>query len=311
MPVLSQRSLQQIFAQYTFKPSKDAGQTFVISERLVKVVVDALELNPEKDVILEVGPGFGAFTETILSRSHSIFLIEQDPTCISYLHNYLLQKAPVFVHSIRNIAFLGEIPNKGRINLIEGNILDLPFPQASKLVSNLPFQITYPFIIQIIHEVPLQKYVLILQKEAVDHLLAQPGQPNYTVLSVLCNIYFSLEILETVPSKSYYPPPDVKTQVIRLTPNSRFGLGTPFYSHRKDFIRFIEILFTDKRKTWKNWISAHFTHSMEDTGEFPHLKTAVESMEIDFGDKSIDKVPVLDLFELMLRSRVADERPKK
>ncbi len=310
MPILSQKSLQRLFTQQKFKPSPDAGQTFIVSERLVNVVTEALELNSKKDVVLEVGPGFGAFTDRLLSHSNSIFLIEKDPTCISYLHEYLKQKAPVFVHSARNISFLGEIPNKSRVNLIEGNILELPFPKISKLVSNLPFQITYPFIIKLIHEPPLQSYVLILQKETVDHLLAQPGQPNYTVLSALCNLFFSLEILETIPSKSYYPSPDVKTQLIRLTPTPQFKSNTPFYTHRKDFIHFIEILFTDKRKTWKNWISAHSKNSVEDIGEFPNLKSlklAVESM--DMLKKSISQIPVLDLFELMLHSRAKSSKP--
>ncbi|MHA1672939.1 MAG: rRNA adenine N-6-methyltransferase family protein, partial [Promethearchaeota archaeon] len=248
-------------------------------------------------------------TDRILSKSSSIFLIEKDPTCLSYLHEYLKQKAPVFVHSARNISFLGEIPNKSRVNLIEGNILELPFPKISKLVSNLPFQITYPFIIKLIHEIPLQSYVLILQKETVSHLLAQPGQPNYTVLSVLCNFYFSLEILETIPPRSYYPSPDVKTQLIRLTPNPQFKVDSSFYSYRKEFIRFVEILFTDKRKTWKNWISAYFDNLVGDAGKFPHLLSAVESMDIF--NKSVQQIPVLDLFEIMLRSRAEDERPKK
>ncbi|MHA1521327.1 MAG: 16S rRNA (adenine(1518)-N(6)/adenine(1519)-N(6))-dimethyltransferase RsmA [Promethearchaeota archaeon] len=310
MPILSQKSLQRLFTQNKFKPSPDVGQTFIISERLVNVVTKALELKSEEDIILDVGPGFGAFTDRLLSNSKTLFLVEQDPICISYLQEYLSKKAPVFTHSLRNIAFLGEIPNKSRVNLIEGNILELPFPKVTKLVSNLPFQITYPFIIKLIHEPPLQNYVLILQKETVDHLLAQPGESNYTILSVFCNIYFSLDILETVPPRSYYPPPDVKTQVIRLTPTPRFKLNTLFYSHRKEFIRFTEMLFKDKRKTLKNWISAHFKNSMGDNGdisEFSNLKSAVESM--DMLKKSISQIPVLDLFDLMLRSLVESSKP--
>ncbi|MHA1674282.1 MAG: rRNA adenine N-6-methyltransferase family protein, partial [Promethearchaeota archaeon] len=99
MPILSQKSLQQLFTQKKFKPSSDAGQTFIVSERLVNAVTKALELKSDEDIILEVGPGFGAFTDRILSKSSSIFLIEKDPTCLSYLHEYLKQKAPVFVHS--------------------------------------------------------------------------------------------------------------------------------------------------------------------------------------------------------------------
>ncbi|MHA1618554.1 MAG: hypothetical protein ACTSVZ_04670, partial [Promethearchaeota archaeon] len=68
--------------------------------------------------------------------------------------------------------------------------------------------------------------------------------------------------------------------------------------------------FKDKRKTLKNWISAHFKNSMGDNGdigEFPNLKSAVESM--DMLKKPISQIPVLDLFDLMLRSLVESSKP--
>ncbi|MCF2141553.1 MAG: rRNA adenine N(6)-methyltransferase family protein [Candidatus Lokiarchaeota archaeon] len=303
MPIYSSRSLKKLFQKLHFIPEKKFGQIFIINYQVCKRAVDALNLFPNQDRVLEVGPGFGAFSDLLLNKSRTIFLIDRDPKCISYLYSHFsllshkILDISIFKHDLRNISFLGSIPEKAKVNLIQGDFLSIPFPKVNKLISNVPFGISIPFILRCIREQPLDLYVLIVQREFQQHLCAQPGQSHYTFISALANVYFDIEILEDIPKSAYYPLPDVPTVLLRLSPKENFNPESNYYANRSLFIEFLRTLFFCKKKLLRNIAKSISMKNSSFLLRFP-LFTEI-SLQSEFSDVPIFQIPPKELFALM------------
>jgi len=106
---------------------KKYGQNFLIDKRIQERIVDACSLD-ENDTVLEIGPGLGAITELIASKTKQVIAIEKDKTlALNLLEKY-----------------------KGlNIKIINADILEYPFeklPKKIKVISNLPYNIATPII---------------------------------------------------------------------------------------------------------------------------------------------------------------------
>ncbi|WP_457557671.1 rRNA adenine N-6-methyltransferase family protein [Candidatus Harpocratesius sp.] len=306
MPIYSSRSLKKLFQKLNFIPEKKLGQIFITNYQVCKRAVDALNLFPNQDRVLEVGPGFGAFSDLLLKKSRTIFLIDRDPKCISYLYSHfssLSHTTPdisIFKHDLRNISFLGSIPEKAKVNLIQGDFLSIPFPNVNKLISNVPFGISVPFILRCLREKPLDLYVLIVQREFQQHLCAQPGESHYTLVSVLSNLYFNIEIIEEIPKSAYYPLPDVPTVLLRLSPKEYFNPESKYYINRTLFIEFLNTLFSVKKKLLRSIVKLNLIKNPSFSSNFPYFTNV--SLQSQYSDVPIYQIPPRELFTLMEKS---------
>jgi 16S rRNA (adenine1518-N6/adenine1519-N6)-dimethyltransferase len=88
---------------------------------------------------------------------------------------------------------------------------------------------------------------LTYQEEFAMRLVAQPGDWDYSRLSVAANYYADVEILETLPQRAFYPQPRVRSAVVRLTPRP-----PPFEVDEDRFFRLLRGMFTVKKKTVRN-----------------------------------------------------------
>ncbi|KAI1715662.1 ribosomal RNA adenine dimethylase domain-containing protein [Ditylenchus destructor] len=95
------------------------------------------------------------------------------------------------------------------------------WPDFDVCISNLPYQISSPFVFRLLEHKPLPRYaVLMFQKEFADRLLAKPGSKLYSRLSVCVQLLAKVEHLMTVKRKEFRPPPKVDSSVIRIQPRN-------------------------------------------------------------------------------------------
>ena len=67
------------------KGKKSLGQNFLIDKNIISKIVNIGNIN-NNDVILEVGPGTGNLTESILKKNpKKIFVIEKDKNLTNFL----------------------------------------------------------------------------------------------------------------------------------------------------------------------------------------------------------------------------------
>ena len=150
------------------KPKKNLGQNFLIdtniSRKITKLVQGQLA-----DPIIEIGPGTGSLTNELLKDNYRIKAVEIDKELV----NLLIER-------------FGEVPN---IDVIHEDAMDYDYKQLSGpwwiMVGNLPYNIGTRLLVKLITEVPqIHRYVVMLQDEVAERMVAMPNTKQYGSLSV-------------------------------------------------------------------------------------------------------------------------------
>jgi len=183
-------------------PSKRLGQHFLRDQRTIQRIVDALDPHAN-ETIIEIGPGTGALTSTLVERAGRVIAIEFD----NKLAPFLTER-------------FSDFPN---FKLVMADALTTDFcaeilpARSARLVANLPYNISTAILQRLITQrACLEEMVLMLQREVVERVLAPPGTTDRGYISVLVEAYCETEKLFDVAPGAFRPPPKVWSSVIRL-----------------------------------------------------------------------------------------------
>jgi len=181
-------------------PRKRFGQNFLIDEGVIDAIVAAV--SPQAgDRLVEIGPGLGALTRPLASRVDRLHVIEIDRDIIAWLQR--------------------EFPAT-RVTVHEGDALDFDFSALGprlRVVGNLPYNISTPLLFHLAgHAAAVRDLHVMLQKEVVERMVAEPSGSAYGRLSVMLQYRFELEQVLAVPATAFRPAPKVESAV---------GGGTP------------------------------------------------------------------------------------
>ncbi|WP_457750736.1 16S rRNA (adenine(1518)-N(6)/adenine(1519)-N(6))-dimethyltransferase RsmA [Thermococcus sp.] len=187
-----------LISKYKLNARKDLGQNFLIVPDIIERNVERAELS-DKDVVLEVGPGLGVLTDALSKRAGKVYTIEKDPRLVEILQREY---------------------RWNNVEVIHGDALKVPFPEFTKIVSNLPYQISSPITFRFLeHE--FEKAVLIYQLEFAQRLVSRPGDKNYSRLSLMILATAEAEIVERIGRGAFWPKPKVDSAVVILIPKPK------------------------------------------------------------------------------------------
>lgn len=226
---------KEIVKKYGFKFTKSLGQNFLIDDTVVDDIVNGSEID-ENDFIIEIGPGVGTLTRSLLKKAKKVCSIELDSELIPILEEELQE--------FDNFMLINDDALKVDYNEIingENNV---------KLVANLPYYLTTPIIIKLITEdCSFESLTIMIQKEVAERINAAPGGKDYGALSLLVQYYCNTKIIRKVGPQSFIPKPKVDSIVIRLDklPNPKVEVA--------DINLFFDIVkssFNMRRKTLSN-----------------------------------------------------------
>lgn len=223
------------------------GQNFLADRHAAIKIVDALGEIADR-LVVEIGPGKGALTQTLAERAGRLIAIELDRMLATELR---------FKYS--------RYPN---VEVLEGDILKIDFrtvlhrtigplndlrpikPSRAHVVGNLPYYITSDILLRLFefHD-QFDVIVIMVQKEVADRIAAEPGSRDYGLLSATAQLYCKVENLFTLPPGAFSPPPKVHSGVLRLTVAPRFD---ELNVAAQEFILFLKTAFAMKRKTFIN-----------------------------------------------------------
>jgi 16S rRNA (adenine1518-N6/adenine1519-N6)-dimethyltransferase len=218
------------------KPRRRFGQHFLHAEWAVRLL-DAASLSPT-DHVVEIGPGRGALTLPLASRVASVTAIEIDRDLAADLR--------------------ARVPSNVRI--IEGDVLDVAADafrgpagaERVRVLGNLPYNVSTPILFRLIDIATstgwLRDATLMLQREVAERVASGPGSKAYGVLSIQVQLDAAITTLLTLPPGAFRPPPEVWSQVIRLT----FRPAPVSVPDRRLFDVLVRSLFAQRRKTILN-----------------------------------------------------------
>ena len=229
--------IKKICARYGFKFKKGFGQNFLCDEDIVNEIIYGSGIDKNTDVI-EIGPGFGSLTQSLLKYARSVTSIEIDSSLIPVLTDLFGQEE--------------------HFNLINEDVLKLDLNDIIKsdntvLVANLPYYITTPILTYLLEgRFNLKSVTVMVQKEVADRMVALPGSKDYGAITCLIDYYSDSEIIVDVPKECFIPAPNVNSAVVKLN-----ILDEPKAkpTNEKNMFKLIKASFNQRRKTFLNGVS--------------------------------------------------------
>ena len=232
--IASPEVVHYICKRFDIKMSKKLGQNFLIKRGIVDEIVHAAELTPGEPV-LEVGPGIGTLTQGLAQSGADVTAIELDRRLLDVLDTTLA--------------------SYDNVRIVHGDVLKLDVPtimnhKPFKVVANLPYYITTPIIMSLLEsKLPIERLVVMVQKEVALRMVAKPGTKDYGALSVAVQYYTEPDIVLDVPPKSFLPAPAVTSSVIRCVLRDKPPVDV---IDEKLFFRVVKAGFAQRRKTFSN-----------------------------------------------------------
>ena len=216
------------------KAKKHLGQHFLNDLNIARNIVEALRLPGGVREVLEIGPGMGVLTQTLLQHpEYRTSVVEIDRESVTYLGQHFP-------------ALEGRIFSQDFLKMDLGKLYD---GQPLSIIGNFPYNISSQIYFQVLaHRHQVRECVGMIQKEVADRLAEGPGSKTYGILSVLLQAFYNIDYLFTVPPHVFSPPPKVQSAVIRLTRNQTEHLDCD----EKLFFRVVKQAFQTRRKTLRN-----------------------------------------------------------
>ena len=229
-----ENSLREIIKEYNIKPKKKLGQNFLHDKNIISSIIN--NVNVKDEDIIEIGPGPGMLTENILkNKARSLLVIEKDDSFevnLKKIKNKYKDNFTYLIHDVIDFDFN---------NLIK---------KEYKIVSNLPYNISVPFILKMIkirRVISWKDMVLMVQKEVAERITAEIGTKNYGRLSIMVNLNNDVKKLLNVKPSSFIPKPKVDSTVIKISPKNK-NLNI----NEEIFEKIVKICFSQRRKKIKN-----------------------------------------------------------
>lgn len=200
-----------LLARLGHHPRKPLGQNFLVDGNLVRKSLQLGSVQPG-DRVVEVGPGLGTLTAALCEAGASVHAVELDHRLAAHLRETL-----------------GE-----QVDLLEGDAVDHPRAALSdaeaergfKVVANLPYAITSPWMEALLAGPLPERMVLMMQKEAADRLTAVPGTKQFSAIAIFLQSAFARVARHRVSRQCFHPVPGVDSVLLSLERHAtvkRFG----------------------------------------------------------------------------------------
>lgn len=208
----------------TVVPKRELGQHFLVDQNILGVIGRLAELDPA-DVVLEIGPGLGVLTRYLAARVAQVHAVEIDRS--------LAQR-------------LSDLPPNVELELGDALAVDLTRFRPTKLVSNLPYSVATPVVVESLDRLPtLQLWCVMVQREVADRFFAAPGTKSYGAVSVLVQLAAKRTGFHAVSRTVFRPRPNVDSALLAFRRKAR---PEPW----RDLKRLVEAGFAHRRKTLPN-----------------------------------------------------------
>ena len=237
--------ISQIVGSAAKSAKKSLGQNFLVDETIARQIINSVFI---KDLpVLEIGPGCGALTREIMYKSNGlieIHVVEKDQSMAPYLEE------------LQSIDHMLKIHYGDAVTFREDKLAD-----KIQIIANLPYNIGTKLLLKWVKTPTLfASITVMLQKEVVKRLYAEPNTSDYGSLSVFVQVLCDVEHVLDVPADSFLPHPKVESAVIRLVPRSELEAGLDLGKLES----ILKACFANKRKMIRHALNTIFGNNMSD-----------------------------------------------
>lgn len=202
---LSPTATRELLAKLGHQPKRFLGQNFLVDGNIVRKSLELAAIGPG-DAVVEIGPGLGTLTSALLAAGAEVWAVEKDRNLHLHLEETLLPAST------------------GRLHLLEGDAVEQPLaglPPARaaagfKVVANLPYAISTPWMDAVLSGPLPERMVLMLQQEAAQRYAARSGGKEFGAISVFLQSAYDVAPGHKVDAACFYPKPDIESYLLHL-----------------------------------------------------------------------------------------------
>ena len=241
----SPAAVSALLKRYDLRPRKRFGQNFLVDGNTLAKIVAAGELTPDGAVV-EIGAGLGVLTHAlaeVVGPEGRVVAVEVDAALL-----------PALAETV------GDLP---QVTVVPGDALALDWPAfldthfspevRPAVIANIPYNITTPLVTTFLEQRGrFSRIVLLVQKEVAARMAAKAGTDDYGSLSVFVQYHARVETIGIVSRRVFFPPPDVDSAVVRLTPHGAPPVSVPDEAR---FFAVVRAAFGQRRKALLNALS--------------------------------------------------------
>lgn len=219
-------------------PKRSLGQNFLISDHVIdRILSYATGASgagssggaAKPAALIEIGPGLGALTEGLIEF-----------TTAANIPFQVIELDRAFAENWRAAG----------VSVTEADALQVDWsafhlPPESRLVSNLPYQISSSLVIdRSVEPFGLTSMILMFQKEVAQRIAAKPGSEHFGLLTVIAQNGWTVDTVCDAGAQDFFPPPRVASRVLRF----RRRPDAPEVAEFKEFLRFAKMAYSHRRK---------------------------------------------------------------
>jgi 16S rRNA (adenine1518-N6/adenine1519-N6)-dimethyltransferase len=231
LDVADPRALRDVLRRHGVRAATSLGQRFLVDRAVLAAIVDAADLSPSDDV-LEIGPGPGVLTAALAARVRSVTAVEVDARMVALLGETLADHKNVqVIHA----------------DALKVDLLGIPARPITRIVANLPYQITTPLLERFLVDDRRPALVVVLvQQEVARRMVATPRAARERgYLSVFTQSFAEPRIVRRVPARAFRPAPRVDSAVVALRTRPRPAFAP---LAQEPFLRLVSDAFRHRRK---------------------------------------------------------------
>ncbi|WJX82485.1 Ribosomal RNA small subunit methyltransferase, chloroplastic [Trifolium repens] len=239
-------------------PRKSLGQNYMLNSDINEQLVGVACVE-EGDVVLEIGPGTGSLTNTLINSGAFVLAVEKDKH-MAALVNERFSNTGKFKVLNEDIV---KCHVRAHISSLVGSTKEIDSDtRKSKVVANIPFYISTDVIKLLLPMGDIFSEVVLLLQEETALRLVEPSlrTPEYRPINIFVNYYSDPEYKFKVARTNFFPQPNVDAAVVsfKLKQPSEY----PQVSSSKSFFAMVNSAFNEKRKMIRNSLQ-HICTSLE------------------------------------------------
>lgn len=244
---LTPSATRDLLSRLGHQPKRFLGQNFLVDGNIVRKSLELAGVQAG-DTVVEVGPGLGTLTSALLEAGADVWAVEKDERLQAHLASDLAPRFPSHFHLL-----LGDA--------VEHPLADLPATASSrfKVVANLPYAISTPWMDAVLSGPLPERMVLMLQQEAAQRYTAPSGSKQFSAISIFLQAAFDLAPGHRVPAACFHPRPDVESVLLHLVrkpspfvfaPQSKQVIRGCFQQRRKQLGALLRQRLPDEGRSW-------------------------------------------------------------
>ena len=240
--------LKAVISKHKLSAKKSLGQNFLLDLNLTSKIARYAG-NLEQSDVLEIGPGPGGLTRSLLNEgARKVVAIEKDTRCIAALKEVQTQFA-------------------GKLKIVQGDALSTEVRQylthPVQIIANLPYNIGTELLVRWLNSTTWpsfwQSMTLMFQKEVANRIVASPGSKAYGRLSVMAQWRCNTKIAFNIPATAFTPPPKVESSIVHFE-----ALKEPRFPAEVNKLEFVvSKAFNQRRKMLRGALKGHFKNVEE------------------------------------------------